>query len=1057
MINYSINISGSDVAQVLPNKLINVINVGTTSYEVDFPSTGSLIGKKYYGTLVSDTGLFKEDIKYIFPSNTENLQGTTLAMDYDPIYNNIYGTTFYGYYVYNLATEETKHIKIENGGGFTDIALGQNKIYINDEFNDSIHVYAKLDNEKLSTITGFNVPRKLLLDEANNKLYVSSSQEFKVKIINLNNYKVTGTIQFLTNEWPENITILNNKLYVVTNTTLDYRDIVVISGINNINTQYNAFGNNTGYKRLQTLQPYSILGVPKNNNVYISSSYGLQILDSTNDTFNGFISGFAENIQNLPYASQNSIPAFDMIFNESDNRIYSISRAQSVVFVSNTGTRLCEKIIDLSYITNSPQSLVSYNNKIYINASDNLSPYRNGHFFIELGNRPKSTITFPSIPVKDTLSGSFNLNVTSSNLSQSIIYKSSRPDVASINNTGDVTILGSGVVTIFAGQVDTGNFALSINSKSLTVLAAIPLAPNTPTSTNVLNTSFTANWNSIVGATSYRLDVSTGSPPFTTNLVGYDNLTVNGTSQSITGLTAGTTYHARVRASNSIGASDNSLALIQSTVPLAPTLQASTNVTQSGFIANWNSVNGATSYRLDVSTSVDPFTLGPNFITNLVGYNNLVVNSTSQSVTGLSMNTSYYFRVRAVNSQNISTNSLTGTLKTYLLQAPYAYAEVTLPAQNTNAAVEMRFILNTGNGERVATADDQITGYYCFAVKNINEATATAQDINDFVCEMITPTGLRCNLPMSSCNYTGSQVFYPWPGFGTNTTSQLVNNPTFFQQPVVSPAPPPNQEYFFTIYQITGIRSDKLNINSSGRYLLKRGGSQNNFYVNELTLDSGVPYVFAPSHIELGTSEQRIAELSSTWPPCRPATNVSFFNVTTTGFTVGWDESIIYLPEALIDISTNSGFNSFVRHYSGVNAINSFIETGLEPSTAYWARVRSKNWVLTTSPFISNERFTGPRAPIAPIISNVTRSGFRASWDRIPRARLYTARVATDPNFTNTILNTGFFDSEYFAFNSGVNITGLLPSTIYYTRIRVQDIAFYENISNTSITTTLNI
>jgi hypothetical protein len=469
MINYSINISDSGVAQVLPNKLINVINFGTTSYEVDFPSVGPFIGNKYNGTLVSDTGLFKEDIKYIFPSNPENLQGSTLAMAYDPILNNIYGTTFYGYYVYNLATEETKHIKIKNGA-FTDITLGQNKIYINDEFNDSVYVYNKLTNEKLSTITGFDVPRKLLLDETNSKLYVSSSREFKVKIINLNNYKVTGTIQFFTDEWPENITILNNKLYVVTNTTQDYRDIVVISGINNINTQYNAFGNNTGYKRLGTLSPYSILGVPQNNNVYISTAYGIQIIDSTNDTFNGFISGFAQNVQNLSYPIQNSVPGFGMIFNQSDNRIYSISRALPLVFVSNTGTRLCEKIIDLSSITYSPQSLVSHNNKIYVNASENLSPYKNGHYFIELGDRPKSTITFPSIPLKNTLSAPFNLNVTSNNLSQSIIYKINRTGIANIDNNGNVTIIGTGSAIIFAGQVDTGNFALSINSKQLNVL-----------------------------------------------------------------------------------------------------------------------------------------------------------------------------------------------------------------------------------------------------------------------------------------------------------------------------------------------------------------------------------------------------------------------------------------------------------------------------------------------------------------------------------------------------------------------------------------------------------
>jgi len=66
-------------------------------------------------------------------------------------------------------------------------------------------------------------------------------------------------------------------------------------------------------------------------------------------------------------------------------------------------------------------------------------------------------------------------------------------------------------------------------------------------------------------------------------------------------------------------------------------------------MANWTSVSGATSYRLDVS-------LSNAFGSYVPGYQNLPVGGTSQNVTGLAANTFYYYRVRAFNG-NTSPNS----------------------------------------------------------------------------------------------------------------------------------------------------------------------------------------------------------------------------------------------------------------------------------------------------------------------------------------------------------------------------------------------------------------
>ena len=82
--------------------------------------------------------------------------------------------------------------------------------------------------------------------------------------------------------------------------------------------------------------------------------------------------------------------------------------------------------------------------------------------------------------------------------------------------------------------------------------------PTAGTPASVTDSSFTARWSAVSGATGYRLDVSQDSL-FGSFLPGYDNRDAGiATSLTITGLTTGMRYFYRVRAVTAGGISANS-------------------------------------------------------------------------------------------------------------------------------------------------------------------------------------------------------------------------------------------------------------------------------------------------------------------------------------------------------------------------------------------------------------------------------------------------------------------------------------------------------------------
>ncbi|WP_299462471.1 fibronectin type III domain-containing protein [uncultured Microscilla sp.] len=149
--------------------------------------------------------------------------------------------------------------------------------------------------------------------------------------------------------------------------------------------------------------------------------------------------------------------------------------------------------------------------------------------------------------------------------------------------TSGITIVGIGGQFDSSDPRDSGYQIGTWKTANITVdlSKAKPNAPTLNAATDITNGGFTASWAAATqGATadSYLLDVSTDSK-FTALVVGFANLSVTGTSQVVTGLSAGTKYYVRVKAVNANGASQASNVGIVTTTGATTGVNAATDIT----------------------------------------------------------------------------------------------------------------------------------------------------------------------------------------------------------------------------------------------------------------------------------------------------------------------------------------------------------------------------------------------------------------------------------------------------------------------------------------------
>ncbi len=406
----------------------------------------------------------------------------------------------------------------------------------------------------------------------------------------------------------------------------------------------------TKHQMLITAAELNALGVPSNTPLNSIAFY----VNSIGSTFSGSLLDFSIQMGNTASTSLSSLS-----FISAPTTV----RASASLPISTTGWITIP--LNGTFSWNGTSNLViqtSYSNNNTGGTDDGITMLSSSTSFVSCNWYRADGVTSAAIlsAATPTSSASTRPNmVLKATITPSFVW-SSQTDLFR-NSTGTNAYTGGDTIAVYTMPLSARTYTVTattpagcFRTASVSVsVGAVPSAPGTISTANTTTTGVDLSWTTVSGATSYKLDVATDAL-FASIVSGYNDLTVAGLSQSVTGLTAGTTYYARVRAINSCGASASSSSLTTITLSAAPVLSAASSVSGTGMTINWTATTGAASYLLDVSTS-------NTFNTFVSGYNGLAVpTGTSQAVTGLSAGTRYYYRVLAVNASGNSAYSSIG-------------------------------------------------------------------------------------------------------------------------------------------------------------------------------------------------------------------------------------------------------------------------------------------------------------------------------------------------------------------------------------------------------------
>lgn len=261
-----------------------------------------------------------------------------------------------------------------------------------------------------------------------------------------------------------------------------------------------------------------------------------------------------------------------------------------------------------------------------------------------------------SLTQNGTYAASLNISYVGSSINDQVVWVQFAPTLVQ-SYDGSIALTG-------------GNLAAAYNVAVAGEGINSPVAVTTGSASGVSAAQATAAGSLVEGCTSvtaYGIEYSTtgGFANGTGTQVASNNLSAGAFSAALTGLSANTPYYFKAYATDGTGTVYGTQQTFTTAELPAPDATAATAVQQTQFTANWEPVDGASSYRLDVSTLP---TFGTTQLTADLLFSEYVEGSSSNKYieiyngTGGSVNLSDYQLRLFANGDPISSPTTTVTL-----------------------------------------------------------------------------------------------------------------------------------------------------------------------------------------------------------------------------------------------------------------------------------------------------------------------------------------------------------------------------------------------------------
>ena len=573
---------------------------------------------------------------------------------------------------------------------------------------------------------------------------------------------------------------------------------------------------------------------------------------------------------------------------------------------------------------------------------------------------------------------------------------------------------------------NSGGHSAYSNTLSVQTLPDPPSQPTNFIVTNIAQTSVGLQWQApgTGDQTGYEIQYTT-DPTFSGTVPSQNIGNAAATTATVSNLQPYTTYYFRLRAVNAGGGSTPAETNAQTlpTAPAPPTNLSASLVTQTSFTVSWSVPAGpVTGYQLDYSTA-----------SNFAGATTIAIaggGTTSQPLSGLTQNTTYYVRIRGINTGGTGTNSDVLNVLT-LPDAPQAPTGVaansigsggltltwTAPAgpitgytveystANDFSASPQQVVVGNVTSQAISGLSANTVYYFHVKAKNAGgESGYSAPPLG-----VLTLPGAPSNL--SASNVTTSSLTLNWtPPAGTIASYQL---------DVATSA------NFAGASTISGIGAPPYNLTNL---------SQNTTYYLRLRAVNNT-----------GNSDPS-PSISVVTLPNAPI-NLSVSGVGATSLTVNWTSPGGALDSYELVVSTGG---SPVQTLNPGGGATSQVVSGLNPNTNYTFQLRAKNGQGFSDP-VSVSQLTLPGAPSNLVASNVSQTSFKLDWT-LPGGALTGLEVqyATSSNFSGAS-SLPIADGTA----TTANVGGLSPNTTYYVRILAKNSAGNSDPSPSISVTTL--